>query len=83
MDQLAELQALEQELQDAVTEKAELEGQKTQLLKALKERFGVNSLEEAVALVETKNAKLIEYETSIQQLSDKIENAMAKNKGVE
>lgn len=83
MDQLAELQALEEELQDAITEKSRLDGQRTQLLKTLKEQFGVNSLAEAEALVEQKNKKLIEYETAIEKLTVKVEDAMVKNKGVE
>ena len=80
-DQLNDLKKKEADLQASITEKASLDGQKTQLLKAVKDRFDVDTLAAVHQLIEKKNAELIDYETTIEKLNDKIEAAMIKVKG--
>ena len=82
-EQLNDLKKKEADLQTAITEKASLVGQQTQLLKTLQERFGCDTLAKAQALIETKNAELIDYQTAIEKLQTKIDLAMVEVKGVQ
>jgi len=73
---LTKAQALGKQLAEKKTKLARFEGQQEELRRALKEH-GVSSIEEAKALIESKQAEAQELVEAEQQLSDRLDSIEA------
>ena len=72
-DAIEEVRRLKEEVRKAETDKARMEGQLSQLQKEAQEKFGVKTADALKKLLDEK-------EKEAQQLSDELENKLAKVK---
>jgi hypothetical protein len=68
MNIIDELKNKEQLIKELQSKKDRQEGQKAQLFTQLKTEFGVDTLEDAVKLLETLQTGVVENETKLQKL---------------
>ena len=76
-DVLNRLKALRKELDQRQREQDRLEGSREQLLKSLKERFGLNSLNEARADADRREKELAELESKVRAGVEELEGILA------
>ena len=80
MEQLKQLQSREEELRDLQDDKAREEGKRDQLLKNLKDQFGVDNVQEAQDLLDTKSKEYETMKTKIAGLATEIDTAFEGKK---
>jgi len=70
---LDELSQKRQKIEDLQRQKAKQEGQRDQLLKQLKEKFDVSSVEEGKEKLDEMHKKLAQYKEDLEELCEQME----------
>ena len=72
----SKLTGIQKRIKDAELKKAQLEGQRGQLLKSLKEKHGLDTIEAAKQKVETLKAEQVDCEKEIKETEAVLDGAM-------